>query len=74
MRGAKLSHKSEKERTIPRLRTVFFSILSRIRQANRRKLQYSAVINNISDYSRGVKAGAEKAAAFHGHHVHPTTR
>ena len=40
MRGAKLLHKSEKERNIPRLRTVFSSILSRICQANRRKLQY----------------------------------
>ena len=29
MRGTKLSHKSEKERNIPRLKTVFFSILSR---------------------------------------------
>jgi len=74
MRGAKLSQKSEKERNIPRVKTVFFLILARIRQANRRKLQYWAVINNISDYSRGVKASAEKAAAFHGHHVHPTMR
>ena len=74
MCSAKLSQKSERERNIPRVKMVFFSILSRIRQANRRKLQNWAVNNNIADFSRGVKAGAEKAAAFHGHHTHPTTK
>ena len=44
LRGAKLSHKSQRTWNFTRVKTVFFSILSRIHQANRRKLQYWAVI------------------------------
>ena len=74
LRGVKPNQKAEKDRNVARIRTIFFNLLAQLRLRNRRLLRHWALVGNIADYARGVKSGAEKAAAYNGNKVHPTTR
>ena len=74
LRGIKFKQAAEQDKIAGKVASVFFAILTNIRLANRRRLRTWALIQNIADYARGVKSGAEKAASYFGTKVHPSTR
>ena len=53
---------------------VFFELMSLTRIANRKKLLYWAMIQNISNFACGVGRTAECAFGFFGHTLSPTSR
>ena len=59
---------------ISKKHSLFFSILTDIRNCHRFRLKHWALVNNISDYCRGSKTVSENMASYFRHHVHPSTR
>ena len=74
LRGIKLKVKKSQHLVESKRREVFFSILTLARIAHRRLLLHWALIQNLSNYARGVGPNAESAIAFFGSSVSVATR
>ena len=74
LRGVKPNQAREKDRTEGKMNEVFFELMSLTCIANRKKLLYWAMIQNISNFARGVGRTAECAFGFFGHTLSPTSR
>ena len=66
LRGIKLKVKKSQHLIQSKRREVFFSILTLARIAHRRLLLHWALIQNLSNYARGVGPNAESAIAIFG--------
>ena len=68
------NHSREKDCTEGKRNEVFFKLMAMIRTADRKKLTYWDIVQNISSFTRGVGRTVESAFAFFGHALSAGTR
>ena len=74
MRNYRPNQFNEKQRNKARERSAFFQMMTMARQTNRRRLIHWGMIQNVSNFARGVSTAAEKASAYFGNSVSSSTR
>ena len=73
-RSVRKNQKAEQGRNLDREHSVFFDMMCLARQVNRKKLKHWAMIQNVTNFARGVGRSAEKAISYFGNLVSSTTR
>mmetsp|Transcript_43134 Transcript_43134/g.73565 ORF Transcript_43134/g.73565 Transcript_43134/m.73565 type:complete len:150 (-) Transcript_43134:697-1146(-) len=74
LRGVKPARTREKAQTERKLHEVFFALLSMVRISNLKQIPHWVLIQNISNFSRGIGRTAECAFTFFGHTLAATSR